>query len=202
MSDAGDSSRVGGMLVTGLLALLVLVVGVKIVGAVASEDAPAGSGEASAAADLPAAVTEVRGTSTAAAEARATMATFEGQFPAGFVFPDVDLLLQEMFRTGGVGPVQLEAGFGETFVLLGWQCAWQQELVQALDAGSSSRVDAAVAEMERLYGFAVAQRWYEDPDRRWIATVDAALDGRTSDLESAVEDCVSYLEPIEPVSLT
>lgn len=162
---------------------------------------PAGAETTSAASPLPA-VTEVRGTSTAAAEARATMATFEGQFPAGFVFPDVDLLLQEMFRAGGVGPVQLEAGFGETFVLLGWQCAWQHELVQALDAGSPARVDAAAAEMARMYGFAVAQRWYEDPDRRWIATVDAALDGRTSDLERAVEDCASYLEPIEPGPLS
>ena len=201
MSDAGDASRVGGMLVTGLLAVLVLVVGAKIVGAVASDGTPPGSVEAPVAAEPEPAVTEIRGTSTAAAEARAAMATFEGQFPAGFVFPDVDLLLQEMFRAGG-GPVQLAAGFGETFVLLGWQCAWQQELVRALDAGSPSRVDAAVVEMERMYGFALAQRWYEDPDRHWIATVDAALDGRTGDLESAVEDCVSYLEPIEPVSLT
>ncbi|MEG9227642.1 hypothetical protein [Aeromicrobium sp. Sec7.5] len=200
MSDADDSSRLGGMLVTRLLVLLVLVVGVKIVGAVAGEGTPAGSVESSESAELQPAVTEVRGTSTAAVEARAAMATFEGQFPAGFVFPDVDLLLQEMFLAGGTGPVQLGAGFGETFVLLGWQCAWQQELVQALDAGSPSRVDAAAAEMARMYGFAVTQRWYEDPERRWIATVDAALDGRTSDLESAVEDCVSYLEPIELAS--
>lgn len=96
------------MLVTGLLALLVRVVGAKIVGAVASEGTPAGSVDSSASAEPPPAVTEVRGTSTAAAEARVAMATFEGQFPAGFVFPDVDLLLQEMFRAGGTGPVQAD----------------------------------------------------------------------------------------------
>ncbi len=183
------------MVVTGLLLAGVVALVVMLVVKLGADDPASASAEPS---PPPPAELEVMGTSQLAAEARTAMDQFEGEFPDGFVFPDVDLLLQEFLQNAG-GQSSFEEGFGAGFVLEGWQCAWQQELATGLDAQEQARVDAAVAEMSRFYDFALTQQMYEDPDRAWYQqNVTDALDGNTSTLESAVAGCGTYLEPLVP----